>query len=128
MAVKLLLVEDEDIIRNEMETYIRFRTNRFSRIYTAENGKKAIDIIFQHRPEVMLLDIEIPLKNGWEVIREAKESGVFPRTIILSSHDEFSYIQRAIRYGVRDYIRKPCCFDNITRRLLDMADEFEMDF
>lgn len=123
MAVKLLLVEDEDIIRNEMEKYIRSKTDRFSEIYMAEHGQKALDIIFQHHPEIMLLDVEIPLKNGLEVIREAKEGGVLPATIILSAYDEFSYIQHAIRYGVRAYLLKPCRFENITRCLLELADE-----
>lgn len=99
--------------------------NRFSKIYTAKNGQEAVDIIFQYRPEVMLLDIQMPKKGGLEVMKEAKEGGVCPETIILSGYDEFSYAQQAIRYGARDYMLKPCRSTDILKKLLDIADEIE---
>lgn len=125
MAVKLLIAEDEDTIRNGMEKYIRLHTDRFSKIYTAKNGQEAIDIIFQYRPEVMLLDIQMPKKSGLDVMKEAKEGGVFPETIILSGYDEFRYAQQALRFGARDYMLKPSRSTEILKQLLDVVDEIE---
>lgn len=125
MAVKLLIAEDESAIRNGMEKYIMLHTDRFSKIYTAKNGEEAIDIIFRHRPEVMLLDVQMPKKSGLEVMREAKEGGVLPETIILSGYDEFKYAQQALRYGARDYMLKPSRSTDILKRLLSIAEELE---
>lgn len=125
MAVKLLIAEDEDTIRNGMEKYIRMHTDRFSAIYTAKNGQEAIDIIFQYRPEVMLLDIQMPVKSGLEVMKEAKEGGVLPDTIILSGYDEFSYAQQALKFGAKDYMLKPSRSTDILKQLLIRADEID---
>ena len=125
MAIKLLIAEDEDTIRNGMEKYIRIHTDRFSTIYTAKNGQEAIDIIFQFRPEIMLLDIQMPVKSGLEVMKEAKEGGVLPDTIILSGYDEFGYAQQALRFGAKDYMLKPSRSTDILKQLLIRADEIE---
>ncbi len=91
-----------------MERYIRLHTDRFEKIYLASDGQEAIDIIFQHKPEMMILDIQMPVKSGIEVMKEAVMAGIMPLTIILSGYEEFSYVQQAIKYGGRDYMLKPC--------------------
>lgn len=75
MTLRLLIAEDEDMIRNGIEKYIRLHTDRFAQIYTAQNGQEALDIIFQSRPDIMLLDVQMPLKDGIEVMKEAKGGG-----------------------------------------------------
>lgn len=125
MGVKLLIAEDEDTIRNGMEKYIRLHTDRFSKIYTAKNGQEAIDIIFQYRPDLMLLDIQMPQKSGIQVMKEAKDGGVLPETVILSGYDEFRYAQQALRYGAKDYMLKPSRSTDILKKLLQMADGIE---
>ncbi len=106
--VRLLIAEDEDAIRESIEKYIRANTRLIDEIYTAENGKQAIDLVLRYRPHVMLLDIRMPLKDGLAVMREALAAGACPRTVILSGHDQFSYAQQALRYGAADYLLKPC--------------------
>lgn len=125
MGLKLLIAEDEAAIRNGMEKYIRLHTDRFSKIYMAKNGQEAVDIIFQYRPEVMLLDIRMPKKSGLDVMKEAKEGGIVPETIILSGYDEFSYAQQALRFGARDYMLKPSRSIDILKKLLEIVDEME---
>lgn len=70
--MRLLIAEDEDTIRNGMEKYIRLHTDRFEQIYLARNGQEAIDIIFEKHPEIMLLDIQMPGKDGIDVMKETK--------------------------------------------------------
>ncbi len=123
MCIKLLIVDDEDVIRNGIAKYIKLHTDRFERIYLAQNGEEAMDIIFRHEPDIMLMDVQIPLKNGLEVMREAKKSGVLPKTIILSGYDEFSYAQQAVRYGAIDYLLKPSRSSDILKKLNEVADD-----
>lgn len=125
MAVKLLIADDEDMIRRGMEKYIRLHTERFSQIYTARNGQEALDIIFHSHPEILLLDVQMPVKNGIEVIKEAKMAGILPRTIILSGYEEFKYAQQALNFGARGYLLKPSRSSEILAEILQLADELE---
>ena len=68
MSIKLLIADDEDVIRNGITKYIQLHTERFDKIYLAQNGQEAIDIIFRDRPDIMLMDVQMPLKNGLEVM------------------------------------------------------------
>ena len=121
--MKLLIADDEDTVRNGIEKYIRLHTDRFDQIYTAENGQQALELIMMHRPELMLLDVRMPLKNGLEVMQETKKLGIMPMTILLSGYDEFAYAQQALRYGARDYLLKPTRSSDILEYLLKLADE-----
>ena len=100
--VRLLIVDDEENILNRMEKYIRQNMNCFSEIYTAKSGPEALDIIYRFQPEVMLLDVQIPGKNWLEVMKEAKNKKICPKTIILSGYDTFSYAQQSLRLGDHD--------------------------
>lgn len=125
MALKLLIAEDEDMIRNGMEKYIRLHTDRFEKIYVARDGQEALDQILRHHPEVMLLDVQMPVKDGIEVLQEAARMCMMPLTIILSGYEEFKYAQQALKYGVREYMLKPSRSSDILQRLHKLADEIE---
>lgn len=125
MSLKLLIAEDEDMIRKGMEKYIRLHTDRFDKIYLASDGQEALDQIFQYHPDVMLLDVQMPVKDGIEVLQEANRMGLMPLTVILSGFDEFKYAQQALRYGVREYMLKPSRSSEILQCLHNLADEIE---
>ncbi len=125
MVLKLLIAEDEDIIRNGMEKYIRLHTERFTQIYTAKNGGEALELVFKHRPDILLLDMQMPVKNGIAVMQEMKRAQITPEVIVLSGFDEFSFAQQALRFGVRDYLLKPVRSSDILKLLLLVADEIE---
>lgn len=121
--LKLLVADDEDIIRRGIVKYIILHTERFV-IYEAKNGQEAIDLLVKYHPEIMLLDVQMPLKDGIEVMQAAKNAGINPVTIILSGYDEFKYAQQAIRYGAKEYLLKPLRASDILKCLNDMADKY----
>ncbi len=123
MSVKLLIAEDEDMIRLGIEKYIRLHTDRFDKIYLAANGQETLDIIFKQRPDVMLLDVQMPIKNGIEVMQEAKNASILPATIILSGYDDFKYAQQAIKFGAKSYMLKPSRSSDILKCLHDVTNE-----
>ena len=129
MQLKLLIADDEDIIRKGIVKYIALHTERFL-IYEAENGQEAIDLLMKYQPDIMLLDIQMPLKDGIEVMQAAKNAGLHPITIILSGYDEFKYAQQGIRYGAKEYLLKPLrasdilkCLNDITNKYLGITEE-----
>ncbi len=123
MGLKLLVADDEDVIRNGVAKYIQLHTDRFSKIYEAENGQEALDIVLQYQPDILLLDIQMPLKNGLEVMQEAKKSGLHPVTVVLSGYDEFKYAQQALRYGAKEYLLKPVRAADILECINRLAEE-----
>lgn len=123
MGIKLLIADDEDTIRNGIAKYIQLHTERFDKIYLAANGQEAIESILKNKPDIMFLDVQMPFKNGIEVMQEAKRAGVLPCTIILSGYDEFLYCQQAFRLGAKDYLLKPVRSSDILKMLNEIADE-----
>ncbi len=123
MSIKLLIADDEDTIRNGIAKYIQLHTDRFDKIYLAANGKEALDMIFRDKPDIMFLDVQMPLMTGIEVMQEAKRADILPYTMILSAYDEFRYCQQALRLGAKEYLLKPVRSSDILRMANDAADE-----
>ena len=91
MSINILIADDEDMIRRGVAKYMKLHTDRFDKIYEAENGQEAIDLLLKYQPEFMILDVQMPLKTGLDVMKEAKKVGIHPITVILSGYDEFVY-------------------------------------
>lgn len=129
-VIKLLIVDDEDNIRNGIEAYIKRNSTHIDQIYTANNGVEALEKIVRHKPNVMLIDVQMPYKDGLTVMKEATAAGICPKTIILSGYDEFKYAQQAIRYGAVDYLLKPCRPAEILSKIegmLNIDDQIQED-
>lgn len=123
MGIKLLIADDEEIIRNGIAKYVQLHTDRFDKIFLASNGQETIDIIFRNKPDIMLLDVQMPVKDGITVMEEANRADILPYTVILSGYDDFRYCQQAIRFGARDYLLKPVRSSDILQKLNKVADE-----
>lgn len=122
MALKILIADDEDTIRRGMVKYLELHTDRFDKIYEAENGQKAIDLLLKYQPDMLLLDVQMPLKTGIDVMREAAQAGLHPVTVILSGYDEFEYAKQALRFGAKEYLLKPVRAADILHCVLELAD------
>lgn len=124
MAIKLLIADDEDIIRNGVSKYIQLHTNRFSKIYEAADGGEAVELLLKYQPDMLLLDVQMPKKNGIDVMQEARKAGLHPVTVILSGYDEFRYAQQALRFGAKEYLLKPVRASDILKLLNELADKY----
>ena len=123
MSVKLLVADDEEVIRRGVAKYIRLHTDRFDKIYEAENGQEAIDLLLKYQPDILLLDVQMPLKNGLDVMKEAERAGLHPIVVILSGYDEFKYAQQALRYGAKEYLLKTARASDILKCLNRLVDD-----
>lgn len=124
MSRNILIADDEDMIRRGVAKYIKLHTDRFDKIYEAENGQEAIELLLKYQPEIMVLDVQMPLKTGLDVMKEAKKAGLHPVTVILSGYDEFVYAQEAIKFGAKEYFLKPMRASDILECLNRLADEY----
>ncbi len=104
---KVLIADDESIILNGILESVDWAKMGMQVVATANNGKQALKLIDEHKPDLCLLDVRMPFVNGLDVAGEylaEKPDGV---VILITGYDEFSYAQKAIRTGVMAYILKP---------------------
>lgn len=104
---RLLIVEDENIIRAGLRVMIEDLGFPFSIILEAENGLKGLDIVKEFSPEVILTDIKMPRMDGMEFIKKLRGMGSNTIIIILTGYNDFDYVKKAIQYKVIDYLLKP---------------------
>ena len=72
----------------------------------ANNGREALQMLHLLEPDLVLMDIDMPVMNGIDALREIKKKDPSPRVIILSMHGDEEYVRRAILSGARGYLRK----------------------
>lgn len=106
--IKLLIVDDEEEIREGIQQVVPWKDYGVTVIGLAANGQDALLQIEQKQPDIILLDIRMPIMNGLELLEKLASYPVQPHVIILSGYDDFSYCQKAIKNGAADYLLKPC--------------------
>lgn len=106
--LKVLLVDDEPIVRQYLVSIIDWEKYGFYICGEAGSGKEALEMIELYSPDLVITDIKMPEIDGLELVRIAiSEMKVLSKFIILSSYNDFSYARTAIKYNVMDYILKP---------------------
>ncbi len=110
---KLIIVDDEEEVRHGIINNIDWRSYGFEIINEAENGQEALDIIEENIPDVLITDICMPLMNGLELTALINENFPTIKIVVITGFDDFSFAQKAIKYGVTDYILKPILPDDI---------------
>ena len=104
--IKLLIVDDEILVRTGLRSIINWEKNGFQIVGDAENGYQALELIEKTSPDIVLTDIIMPELDGLKLIEIVKERYPSIRIVILSCHNDFHYIRKAMKLGVEDYILK----------------------
>lgn len=104
---RLMIADDEETIRNGLKNLIESYELDLAAIYTAEDGRDAIEVIERLHPEIILMDINMPFVSGLDAIEKIKEIVPESKIIIISGYDQFEYAQRALELGVFSYLLKP---------------------
>ena len=95
----------------------------------AENGKEALNLIQEEKPDVLITDIRMPGLTGLELIRAVREAQQDLYIIVISGYEMFEYAHEAIQYGVEDYLVKPLHqneLENVMRKIAQKKQRFEM--
>lgn len=106
MTIKVMLAEDELLVRLGIKSLIEWEEHGFTFIGDAADGVKALELMDREAPDILLTDILMPRMDGLELIEKVKERYPDTLIIVLSSHNEFDYVRRAMKLGVEDYILK----------------------
>lgn len=102
----VLLVEDEVFVRETIVELIEWEKYGFTVIGEAGNGEEALEFIKQNEPNLVITDILMPIMNGIDLLKKAKESGINSLFVMLSCLNDFEYVRQAMEYGASNYILK----------------------
>lgn len=124
--MKLLIVDDELLVRIGLKSSVDWAKHGIEIAGEASNGREALEKIESVRPDVVLLDIKMPVIDGIEVLRTLKDKKHPCKTIILSSFDDLEHVKEAMKLGAIDYLHKPCMTpESILKVLLSVKSEIE---
>jgi DNA-binding NarL/FixJ family response regulator len=104
MSIKLLIADDHEVIRTGLASLLA--GSNIEVVAEAANGKEAIQLAEQHRPDVILLDIRMPDGDGLATLEKLRTKVPEVRVVMLSTYDNPTYIARAVALGASDYVLK----------------------
>jgi len=117
----VLIVEDEQIVREELEHNPLFETLGLSVICACDNGINGEQSIREKNPDIIITDIRLPGQDGLTMLKKTQAHNA----IILSGHSDFEYMRRAIVLGVSDYIKKPVDDDELISSLSRLIEKIK---
>ena len=113
MCIKILIADDHAIVRGGLKALISQQPN-MEIIGEAEDGNKAVRLCRKLNPDIVIMDISMPEKNGIEATREIIEENNKIKILALSMHTQKEYIQNILEAGAAGYLLKNCVNEEIT--------------
>jgi len=105
--MKVILVDDERIAIDHMKSLIPWKEYGFEIAATASNGRAALRLCEEHRPQIMIVDIRMPVMDGIQLIRAISEKRMGVTFIVMSAYEDFQYARQALSLGsVSSYLIK----------------------
>jgi DNA-binding NarL/FixJ family response regulator len=118
--IRVCLVEDQTLVRQGIQTLLDL-VDDIDVVSEARDGDEALRVIPQSKPDVVLLDMYLPKRNGLEVLRELKKSEYLPPTLILTTFDEDKFVLGGLQAGAKGYLLKDVSLDQLTSAIRTLA-------
>ncbi|WP_168121426.1 response regulator [Paenibacillus sp. HB172176] len=104
--IKVLVIDDEFLVRVGLKTFIAWKEKGFELIGEATNGREALELLRRFPCDIILTDICMPEMDGLELLEQVRKEYPHIQSIILTNHDEFKYVRKALQLGAIDYVLK----------------------
>jgi DNA-binding NarL/FixJ family response regulator len=118
--IRVLLADDHAIVREGLRALLE-REPDLAVVAEAGDGREALRLAEETRPDVAALDLSMPLLSGLEAARQMAQWGRGPRPILLTMHAEDRYVLEALRAGVRGYVLKKQAAADLVRAIREVA-------
>ena len=102
--LSLVIADDHPLLLQGLKDTLEHY--HFKQINTCSNGTSALEAIIQHKPDLAILDIEMPYLSGLAVAEECKKQSIDTKVIILSYHKEYKFVAKAKALNISGYILK----------------------
>ena len=116
MKIDVLLIEDDPMVQEVNRQFIE-RVDGFQVIGTAHTGEEGIQLARIVKPDLIILDVYMPAKNGVETLKALRQEGINVEVIAVTAANDRKTIRTMLHHGARDYIIKPFKFERLQQAL-----------
>ena len=118
--IRVVLVDDQTLVRRGVRALLELAGD-ITIAGEAEDGVQGAAIIRRERPDVVLLDVRMPKAGGLELLRDLRESGELPPTILLTTFDDDEALLEGVKAGARGYLLKDVSLEQLTGAIRAVA-------
>lgn len=118
-TLRVLLADDH---ADMLKIIAEIVSTKFQVVGTAENGRRALELAGVLFPDIILLDISMPVMNGFEAASCLKKAGSFAKVIFVTAHEEPGFVEAALSAGGRGYVLKRCLVTDLTLSIAKAAE------
>lgn len=125
--MKIVVVEDEKVIREGMGKILKKLNASYEVAGLAEDGQKGLELIRIEKPDLIIMDIQMPIMDGLTMLTELRKEGCLAKVIVLTAYSDFGYAKQAIELGIENYLLKPIKVPDLKKTLLQIEAKIEKD-
>lgn len=125
MPIKVVIADDHEVVRNGLASI--FEESKIEIVGEASNGREAVDLAREKKPDVLLMDIRMPEFDGIDAMAELRTDSPETKVVMLSTYDNPTYVARAAALGAKDYALKGSSQDDLIERVTRIAEGNEPD-
>lgn len=103
--IRVLIADDHSMVRHGLKQILELE-NDMVVVAQASNGREAVELTKQHNPDVVLMDINMPILNGLQAIKELKQERHPSKVIVLTIHEDREYLFKTLQMGAQGYVLK----------------------
>jgi DNA-binding NarL/FixJ family response regulator len=111
--IRVVLVDDQTLVRRGLRALLELAGD-IAIVGEAEDGVEGAAIVRRERPDVVLLDVRMPKAGGLDLLRELRQSGELPPTILLTTFDDDEALLEGVKAGARGYLLKDVSLEQLT--------------
>lgn len=115
-----MLAEDHAVVRQGLSALLN-ADGHFTMVGQAQNGREAITMAKNLRPDVILMDVAMPVLNGLEATRQILTANPDAKIVMLSAHSDEEYVERAISFGAAGFLEKQTSAEILTKAIQTVA-------
>lgn len=123
--LKVLIADGEPRVGQLVKHLIHWDELGLSFVDICRDGRTALERIEQEQPEIVITDIRMPVLTGLELVQQVTERFPQTRFVVISGYRYFEYAQKALKYGVEDYLLKPIDEEELNRTLKKICDALQ---
>ena len=118
---KVLIADDSDAIRLVLKDILSIGEHEI--LAEATDGAEAVDLYKQHNPQILLLDLAMPKKDGLTVVKEVHEYDPNAKIVLITASDDTKTIQQCIEHGASSHISKPFDFNSVLKTITELVEK-----
>lgn len=120
--IKMVVADDERVIRKGIISSIDWTSYGIEIVGKASNGQEAAQLCFSKQPDIVLLDIRMPILDGLEAAKIIKQSLPNIKIVFLTGYDDVEYLKTALKLRASDYLLKPVSADELVKTVVGLKE------